>query len=171
MYESDVIRLSDRDVKGLDSALSAIGLRLSLVQRDNPIPGSFWGESEAGLLDDCLYARADTPLHSILHESGHYACMAPNRRAAVDTDAGGDDDEEVAVCYWQVLATDWLTAVTRHDMLADMDRWGYTFRLGSARAWFETDAEDARAWLTRAGLIDPVTGYLLKRLRRDFIRS
>ena len=30
---------------------------------------------------------------------------------------------------------------------ADMDAWGYTFRLGSARAWFERDAEDAAAFL------------------------
>ena len=39
-------------------------------------------------------------------------------------------------------------------MLADMDRWGYSFRLGSSAAWFETDAEDARAWLEQHGLID-----------------
>ena len=35
-----------------------------------------------------------------------------------------------------------------------MDRWGYTFRLGSARAWFEEDAEDARDYLLGLGLID-----------------
>jgi hypothetical protein len=34
-----------------------------------------------------------------------------------------------------------------------MDAWGYTFRLGSARAWFETDADDARAWLLSTGPI------------------
>jgi hypothetical protein len=39
-------------------------------------------------------------------------------------------------------------------MLDDMDRWGYTFRLGSARAWFERDAEDARTWLLQRKLID-----------------
>ena len=31
--------------------------------------------------------------------------------------------------------------------MADMDAWGYTFRLGSAHAWFEHDAEDAREFL------------------------
>ena len=31
--------------------------------------------------------------------------------------------------------------------MQDMDAWGYSFRLGSTRAWFESDAEDARAWL------------------------
>ena len=38
-------------------------------------------------------------------------------------------------------------------MMQDMDTWGYTFRLGSARAWFEQDAEDAREWLLGHGLI------------------
>jgi len=42
----------------------------------------------------------------------------------------------------------------RARMLRDMDAWGYTFRLGSARAWFEQDATDARRWLRRHGLID-----------------
>jgi hypothetical protein len=31
--------------------------------------------------------------------------------------------------------------------MADMDAWGYSFRLGSTRAWFEADAEDAREFL------------------------
>jgi hypothetical protein len=35
-----------------------------------------------------------------------------------------------------------------------MDAWGYSFRLGSARRWFEEDADDARAWLERHGLAD-----------------
>ncbi len=37
--------------------------------------------------------------------------------------------------------------------MQDMDSWGYTFRLGSARAWFEQDAEDARAWLEERNLL------------------
>ena len=36
---------------------------------------------------------------------------------------------------------------------ADMDEWGYSFRLGSTRAWFEQDAADARSWLLEAGLL------------------
>jgi hypothetical protein len=35
-----------------------------------------------------------------------------------------------------------------------MDAWGYTFRLGSAREWFEQDAADACIWLRRNGVID-----------------
>jgi hypothetical protein len=36
----------------------------------------------------------------------------------------------------------------------DMDAWGYSFRLGSAATWFKEDAEDARAWLVRHGILD-----------------
>jgi hypothetical protein len=39
-------------------------------------------------------------------------------------------------------------------MCSDMDAWGYTFRLGSARAWFERDAQDARQWLLAHRIID-----------------
>jgi hypothetical protein len=37
--------------------------------------------------------------------------------------------------------------------MADMDAWGYTFRLGSTRAWFENDAAEARTFLALRGLI------------------
>jgi len=39
--------------------------------------------------------------------------------------------------------------------MQDMDIWGYSFRLGSAQAWFEHDAEDTRAWLQQRGLLPP----------------
>jgi len=35
-----------------------------------------------------------------------------------------------------------------------MDAWGYSFRLGNSRAWFEQDAADARAWLQQHGILD-----------------
>jgi hypothetical protein len=50
-------------------------------------------------------------------------------------------------------------------MCADMDAWGYTFRLGSARAWFERDADDARQWLIAHCLIDDA-GAITWRTRR-----
>jgi hypothetical protein len=34
-----------------------------------------------------------------------------------------------------------------------MDGWGYSFRLGSAAAWFEQDAADARQWLIDHGIL------------------
>src|SRR5262245_39888973 len=118
------------------------------------LPGSYWGESEAGLRGNVLYVRADTPLHSLLHELSHFVCMSSARRTALDRDAGGDDAEECAVCYLQILLADELPMLGRERMLTDMDAWGYTFRLGSAGAWFSEDAADARAWLTTEGLVD-----------------
>ena len=135
------------------------------VRQGGRIPGSFWGESEAGLLADRVLARADTPLHSVLHEACHYVCMSEDRRCGLDTDAGGDYDEENAVCYLQILLADQLDGVGRARLMSDMDAWGYSFRLGSARAWFEGDAEDARDWLQHHGVID-ADGWPTGRLRK-----
>jgi hypothetical protein len=117
------------------------------------IPGSFWGAPEAGLIGQRLYLRGDTPVHSALHEAAHFVCMDGGRRAALRGDAGGDHAEENAVCYLQVLLAGRLPGVGRARLLADMDAWGYSFRLGSAAAWFGGDAEDARQWLLGHGLI------------------
>ena len=138
----------------------------SEVASDEPIPGSFWQPPEAGLVGNALYIRDDTPAHSALHEACHYACLDAGRRAGLDTDAGGDYDEENAVCYLQILLADELPGFGRARMMADMDAWGYSFRLGSARSWFEEDAADARSWLQRHGLID-ATGRPTFALRMD----
>ena len=150
----DVLRCADTDPRALADAAGRWGVELAWVEAGQPIPGSFWGECEAGLVGDRLYVRADTPLHSALHELCHYICMDPGRRRGLHTDAGGGYDEENGVCYLQVLLADALPGMSRARMFADMDAWGYSFRLGSARAWFESDAEDARAWLLDHGLID-----------------
>ncbi|HEY4341663.1 MAG TPA: hypothetical protein VGM97_17090 [Steroidobacteraceae bacterium] len=128
------------------------GLTLTLIAPHEDIPGSYWGDSEAGLKGDVLYARLDTPVHSVLHEASHYVCMTPERRAGLERDAGGDDPEESAVCYLQILLADALPDVGRERLMLDMDSWGYSFRLGSTRAWFEGDAEDARDWLRTHGV-------------------
>ena len=148
-----VVRYRDGDAAALDALLARFGLSIRRSPEQAPIPGSFWGDEEAGLLGDSLVLRSDTPLHSILHEACHYVCMDAARRSGLDTDAGGDYDEENAVCYLQILLAGLLPGCGRERMLADMDAWGYSFRLGSARAWFEQDAADARAWLQRHGLI------------------
>jgi len=158
-----VLLLRSIDRVGVALLLDRFGLSLTLVAHGDEIPGSYWGDSEAGLKGEQLYARLDTPLHSILHEACHYICMSPERRAGLDTDAGGDDLEESAVCYLQVLLAGELAAVGRARMLADMDSWGYSFRLGSTRAWFEGDAADARAWLCQKGIVD-AAGRLTGRL-------
>ena len=134
--------------------LQRYGMGLALIAPQEVIPGSYWGESEAGLRSDQLYARLDTPVHSILHEACHYICMSPERRAGLDRDAGGDDLEESAVCYLQVLLADELPGVGRRRLCEDMDAWGYSFRWGSTQAWFEGDAGDAREWLRREGVTD-----------------
>lgn len=129
------------------------GLQVVPVAAGAEIPGSYWGAPEAGLAGNRLYVRPDTPLHSALHEAAHFLCMDADRRKTLDQDAGGDFDEENAVCYLQILLADEIPGLGRGRMLADMDAWGYTFRLGSARRWFEEDAGDARKWLVRQGLI------------------
>jgi hypothetical protein len=134
--------------------LSRYGIDLSLVAPNEVIPGSYWGESEAGLRGNRLYARMDTPIHSILHEACHYICMSPERRVGLDRDAGGDVHEENAVCYLQILLADEIQGVGRQRLCDDMDSWGYSFRLGSTRAWFEGDADDARIWLVDSGVVD-----------------
>ena len=69
------------------------------------------------------------------------------------TNATDSDIEEDATCYLQILLADALPGVGRERLMADMDAWGYSFRLGSTRAWFEGDAEDAQAWLRARGLL------------------
>ncbi|NGX14752.1 hypothetical protein [Wenzhouxiangella sp. XN24] len=154
MSADEVLNLAEIDAVAVAQLLARYGLELRAVVSGETIPGSWWGDREAGLRGAVLHARPDTPVHSVLHEACHFVCMTPSRRLALDTDAGGDFDEENAVCYLQVLLADELPRVGRARMFADMDAWGYTFRLGSARAWFESDADDARAWLRARGLID-----------------
>jgi hypothetical protein len=130
------------------------GVELHHLSKDEVLPGSYWGDSEAGLRGNALYVRSDTPLHSLLHELSHFVCMSPERRAGLDRDAGGDDAEECAVCYLQILLADELPRLGRERMFADMDAWGYTFRLATSREWFEQDAADACIWLRENGVID-----------------
>jgi hypothetical protein len=158
-----LLRLNGVDRISLGVLLGRYGLTLALIAPEEVIPGSYWGDSEAGLRGDRLYARLDTPVHSVLHEACHYICMTPERRAGLDRDAGGDDAEESAVCYLQVLLADALPGIGRERLSTDMDDWGYSFRLGNTRAWFTSDAEDARAWLVDHGVIDSnyrLTGQL-----------
>lgn len=145
---------ADLGIGPLESLLERYQLQIVWVQKKDPIPGSFWGDSEAGLIDNRLYVRDDTPVHSALHEACHYICMDTLRRQGVHTNAGGDYDEENAVCYLQILLASYLPPLNPARLMADMNSWGYSFRLGSAEAWFTQDADDARQWLEQANLID-----------------
>ncbi len=134
------------------------GLELAVAGPGEKIPGSHWGGVEAGLLGATVYVRDDTPIHSFLHEACHVVCMDAQRRAALETDAGGEEIEESGVCYLQIVLADHLPGVGSALLMEDMDRWGYSFRLGSTRAWFEEDAADARAWLIEQGILDASGG-------------
>ena len=138
----------------LDDLLKRFGLEVKRMPVDVELPGSFWKAPEAGLIGDVLYISDDTPVHSALHESCHYICMDQQRRAKLHTDAGGTAIEETATCYLQMLLADLIPEMGRERSFSDMDEWGYSYRLGSAQAWFEQDAEDALAWLIEHQLID-----------------
>jgi hypothetical protein len=152
MNSVDVLRVGREPHPDIAALVRRYGLFLRMLMEGETVPGSYWGDSEAGLRGHELYVRPDTPLHSVLHELSHCVCMTQDRRAGLDRDAGGDDAEECAVCYLQIVLASEIAPLGRDRMLADMDAWGYSFRLGSARAWFERDAGDASDWLAREGI-------------------
>ncbi len=161
---TEVLRLGQFEIQPLQHLLSRFQLSLEVCAKHQPIISSFWGDQEAGLRGPYLYARDDTPLHSILHEASHYICLDPIRRQCLDRDAGSDDAEETAVCYLQILLSDQLPNFGRQRMFSEMDRWGYSFRLGSTQAWFEEDSNDPRLWLVQHELINQ-QGQLQFKLR------
>ncbi|HEV2538780.1 MAG TPA: hypothetical protein VGU03_03650 [Frateuria sp.] len=152
MNAPTVLRLADIGYATPAALLSRLGLSLQRVPAGQPIPGSYWGEEEAGIIGTAVYARDDTPVHSLLHEACHLLVLPPERRAQVHTDATDSVEEEDATCYLQILLADELAGVGRARLMADMDAWGYSFRLGSTQAWFEQDAAEALAFLRARGL-------------------
>ncbi len=153
-----VLPVAALPAQALQQLLTPLGLSTVAVSAGTEIPGSYWGESEAGLIGNALYLRPDTPVHSALHEACHWLLACAERRAALHTNAGGCDTEENAVCYLQCLLAERLEGYSRARCFADMDAWGYTFILGSAAAWFKGDSEDAqkflrvRGWLPDSGI-------------------
>ncbi len=152
---SAVLTLAETGFADARALLTRHGLALVEIAPGEAIPGSYWGPPEAGVIGHHVYARGDTPVHSLLHEACHLLVAPAERRASIDTDASDSQHEEDATCYLQILLADRLPGVGRARLMRDMDTWGYTFRLGSTRAWFEHDAEDARAWLDARGLLPP----------------
>jgi len=160
----DVLRVADLGRDSVTTFLSRYDLTAEWIADGASISGSFWGEPEAGIIGRRVYLRGDTPVHSMLHEVCHIICMTDVRRDKLDRDAGGDDLEEAAVCYLQIVLADFLSGVGRDRLMADMDAWGYSFRLGNSGAWFADDAADARCWLEAEGLLS-AAGEPLFRLR------
>ena len=149
-----VLLCSEIKLDHLRRLLGRYDIVIKMVAQDERIPGSFWQPPEAGLVGNVLYVRDDTPVHSALHEACHYICMDQQRRQDLDTDAGGNYEEENGVCYLQILLSEHISEMGKKRMFSDMDEWGYSFRLGSSQAWFEQDAEDAIEWLLLYGLVD-----------------
>ena len=125
-----MLTLADIGFDAPAALLLELGLRLQRVPDGEPIPGSYWGDSEAGLIGPDVYARADTPVHSLLHEACHLLVQPPERRAQVHTDASDSVAEEDATCYLQILLADCLPGVGRKRLMEEMDAWGYSFLLG-----------------------------------------
>lgn len=148
-----MLRLASIDLDDVRALLARYDLALECVADGAPIPGSYWGESEAGVIGHTVHVRSDTPVHSLLHEACHLIVAPPEKRATIHTNASDSQAEEDATCYLQIVLGDALPGVGSERIQADMDRWGYTFRLGSTQAWFERDAEDARAWLVERNLL------------------
>lgn len=155
MSETPVLTVAELPASALEQFFAPWGVEVAWVGEGEAIPASYFGAPEAGIRADTLFVRPDTPVHSALHEGFHLVCAGRERRAGIDGDAGdGDLVEEVAVCYLQLAAADQLPGFDFARACRDMDSWGYTFRLGSALAWFTDDAEDAVAWLRTRGLLD-----------------
>lgn len=149
-----MLLVSDVPCATLNALLYRYGFELVLQEDGSAIRGSYWGDSEAGIVGRTVYVRADTPIHSLLHETCHLICMTEDRRSGLNRDAGGDDLEESAVCYLQIVLADRIEAVGRDRLMLDMDAWGYSFRLGNSRDWFESDAEDAKRFLVNHGILN-----------------
>lgn len=145
--------MSDVGCAALRDLLGRFDLELQCVADNREIVASFWGAPEAGIAGRTVYVRNDTPVHSFLHETCHVICMTGYRRLDLEKDAGGDDLEESAVCYLQLVLADYIVGVNRAQIVRDMDTWGYSFRLGSTLEWFQADAADAREFLQNHGLL------------------
>jgi hypothetical protein len=159
--KSNVLVLGDIDLFDVAALLAHYDLQLKIVESNAPIPGSYWGEPEAGIIGNVIYARTDTPVHSLLHEAAHLIVLKPALRASVHTDATDSIEEEDAVCVLQSLLGDALPTVGGARIMADMDAWGYTFRLGSATAYVQDDAQTAWEWLRERGLVSPARQLLV----------
>lgn len=159
-----VVLVADVPLRSIQALLANYGLSLTIQSEREQITGSYWGDNEAGIVGHTVFVRGDTPIHSLLHEACHIICMTHERREQLDRDAGGDDLEETAVCLLQLVLADRIEGVGRERLMRDMDDWGYSFRLGDSKSWFEHDAEDARKWLIDEGLLT-VAGEATFRLR------
>src|SRR4029079_11669032 len=116
-----VLTLGDIGFGAPRASVDGYGLRLIEVADGADIPGSYWGNPEAGLIGHDVYARRDTPVHSLLHEAAHLLVMPSERRPGIHTDASDCQQEEDATCALQIILADALPGVGRDRLMADMD--------------------------------------------------
>ena len=64
----NVITCAELPAKALQQLLRAYDLEVIEVSETDTLPGSFWGDPEAGLIGNRLYVRPATPVH--LHGRG-----------------------------------------------------------------------------------------------------
>ena len=154
MTDSTVMVAADLPAGEMETLLDRYRIDVCWLPPDAEIVGSFWGAPEAGIVGSTVYARPDTPIHSLLHEACHIVCMPTALRKVHRGDAASDDIEEAAVCFLQITLAAALPSVGGNQLMADMDAWGYSFRLGSTARWYAEDATDASDWLIQKGLLD-----------------
>lgn len=127
-------RIRDLSNGSVARLIQRYGLDLETVPAGEAITGSYWGEPEAGIVGNTIYVRGDTPVHSVLHEASHVICMSPDRRASLDRDAGGDDLEECAVCFFADRTRKRATRCRRETTHAGYGRLGLQFSTGQCDA-------------------------------------
>src|SRR5690625_8003398 len=83
--EQSVLRLDELPPGAAENLLQRYGLNLQTVAEGQPIPGTFWGEPEAGIIGGTVAARPDTAGQSLPHEAGHPPARTPVRRPHIPT--------------------------------------------------------------------------------------
>lgn len=78
-----VLCVGDLKLQDIEALLARFDLSLVVVPDGEKIMASFWGCPEAGVVQQRVYVRADTPIHSLCHEMGHVICMPPERRSTL----------------------------------------------------------------------------------------
>ena len=101
--------------------LAGFGLEVEPVDNGSAMPGSYWGDTEAGLVGSVLFVHDDTPLHSAQREACRIVCMDDARRARLHADAGGDAMEKDAVCYLQAPLAGRITGYDRYRLFTHVD--------------------------------------------------
>ena len=144
--------LRDIGFDDVAALLARYGLAARARRRRRADPRQLLGRTRSRPDRPRVHARDDTPVHSLLHEAAHLIVLPPERarRAYRRHRFGRGRRRRLRAA---VAARRRPARRRPRALMADMDAWGYTFRLGSARAYFERDAEDAGPGCSARGLV------------------